>query len=124
VSRPGIYDERQVSRLAEQGVEGADVAQVCQLVGRLQADPRLRERFDAAVRAGHARFRAELAARLSKEAARGKASPLLAAARAWLARYAEELTPEVEAGVVERLEALVEDALEHRQKIDEGAADA
>lgn len=122
VSRPGVYDERAVKRLAEDGVEGADLASVLGLVVRLQAEPELRQKFDATVAAGHSHFRALLAGRIAKEAAKGKASALLAAIKSWLPRYAELLTPEVEAGISERLNALIEDAEGHRKGITADAA--
>jgi hypothetical protein len=117
-----VFDVRLVGELAEKGIEAADLASVCGLVGRLQAEPDLRRRFDAAVSEGHARHRAALASKLHMEAAvKGKASALLAAAKGWLSRYAETMTPEVEGGIAERLVALVGEIREHRTQ---AAADA
>lgn len=52
------------------------------------------------------------------EAEKGRSNPLMGLAKAWLDRYADEqLTPEEEVGIVERLGELVAERKEHRKSV-------
>lgn len=118
VARNGVYDAREVARLAEDSVEASDIASVLGLVVRLQGDEVLRKRFEVDVAAGHARWRATLAAQTAKEVRAGKTTPMTAAQQGWLPeRYGEALAPEVEVGIAERLLALIDDVVEHRRRM-------
>ena len=88
----------------------ADIASALGLVPRLAAEPELRARFETVVMRAHASLRVAVSKRLHDEGiSKGKASALLEMGRGWLARYADvEMTPEEEAGLVERVDAALE----------------
>jgi predicted transcriptional regulator len=117
-SAPGKWDERAVRRLAEEGVEQSDIAASLGLVPMLATDPERRARFEAVVQRGHASFRVAVAKRFHDEGvSKGKASALLEIGRGWLARYADgNLSPEEEAGLVERVAAELERLAEARTR--------
>ena len=103
----GKWNEREVVRLAEKGVEQSDIAQALGLVHKLAEDRELRGKFEQVVKRGHAAFRVAIADRAHQEAVqKGRSTALLEVMRGWLARYMEDqLTPEEEAGLAERVNA-------------------
>ena len=106
----GRWNEREISRLAEKGVEQSDIAQALGLVHKLAEDRELRGKFERVVKRGHAAFRVAIADRAHQEAVgKGRSTALIEVMRGWLARYMEDqLTPEEEAGLAERVNAEME----------------
>ena len=118
VEGTGKWDEKEVYRLAEQGVEQADIAVVLKLVGRLQGEPDLARKFEELVGLGHAHHRARTAMLMRSESEKGRSNPLIAMSKSWLARYAEEtLTPEEEQGIAERVVELIIQRKEARKGV-------
>ena len=104
----GRWNAREVVRLAEAGVESADIARHLKLNGRLQQEQELRAKFDDLVADGHATHRVNVAKRLKAEADKGRSNALRDVAKAWIARYSDEvLTGEDEAGIIARIQELV-----------------
>lgn len=105
----GRWNERAVWRLAEKGVESADIARHLKLIGRLQKDQVLRAKFAETVENGHATHRVQIAEVMKAEAKKGKSNALRDEAKAWIARYSDEvLTGEDEAGIIARIRGLVD----------------
>jgi len=105
----GAWNVREVLRLAQQGVESADIARHMKLTGRLQKDKKLRTVFDETVAEGHATHRVNVAKVLKSEADKGRSNALRDVAKAWLPRYSDEvLTGEDEAGIIARIQELVD----------------
>lgn len=107
---------REVERAAAKGAALEDI------VAALDVQPEVlaanRERLEKVVATGHAKFRVELAERLHREACRkGRATPLIAAAKAWLPGYTEAAEPPpAEAGVLSQLEAILDRVQARKRK--------
>ena len=99
----GKWNERAVLRLAEKGVEGADIVKTMRLTHLLTGDASIRAKFEEVLELGHARHRLMVAKRMRSEADKGRSNALKALAEAWLTRYSDEtLTEQDEAGIIER----------------------
>jgi len=116
--KTGKWDARAIRRHAERGKEGADIAIALGLTSRLAEDKDLRQEFEQIIREAHAAFRMAVADRAYDAAVqKGQSTALIEVMRAWLARYMEDqLTPEEEAGLAERVNAELEKLKEARKR--------